>query len=146
MHVEPTKPSLHCVFFLFLYFLETFFIVIYFWFHNLYFYTLPPGRGSTARLRGGRPPAAPLPGGRDLYVFKIWVLSHGGPYRPMEGQQADWPPGRGTAGSPQYKSRGSPTPIFAANNIHRGKKERRGVREGVATSKPCWIPHLWFCR
>ena len=30
-------------------------------------------------------------------------------------------------------------PAFAANNIHRRKKERRGVREGVATAKPCQI-------
>ena len=30
-------------------------------------------------------------------------------------------------------------PAFAANNIHRGKKERRGVREIVATAKPCRI-------
>jgi hypothetical protein len=26
-------------------------------------------------------------------------------------------------------------PAFAANNIHRGKKERRGVKEEVATAK-----------
>ena len=35
-----------------------------------------------------------------------------------------------------------PTPAFAANNIYRGKKERRGVREGVATAKSCRILHL----
>ena len=23
------------------------------------------------------------------------------------------------------------------------ERERRGVREGVTTAKPCWIPHLW---
>jgi len=89
---------------------------------------------------GGEGPAAPLPGGRGQDVIKIYVLSHGGPYRPAGGL----PPGRWAAGShPQYKSRGPPsrfpTPIFAANNIHRGKKERRGVREGVVTAKPCQI-------
>ena len=39
-------------FFLFLYFLKTIFIEIYFWFHNLQFYT------PTARQGGGRGPAA----------------------------------------------------------------------------------------
>ena len=34
------------------------------------FIPLPSGRGPTTRLRGGRPPAAPLPGGRDLFVNK----------------------------------------------------------------------------
>ena len=61
--------------FLFLYFLKTFFIEIYFWFHNLQFYTptvrQEDGRGPTARLRGGQHPAAPLPCGKDLYVIKI---------------------------------------------------------------------------
>ena len=42
------------------------------------------GRGPTACLRGGRPPA----GCRGLYVIKICVLSHGGPYRPAGGRQA----------------------------------------------------------
>ena len=67
------------------------------------------------------------------YVIKISILSHGDPYRPAGGL----PPGRGRQA--QYKSRGPPTPAFAANNIHREKKERRGVREGVATAKPCRI-------
>ena len=38
------------------------------------------------RPSAGRPaPCRPPPGGRDLYVIKIWVLSHGGPYHPVEG-------------------------------------------------------------
>ena len=32
-----------------------------------------------------------------------------------------------------------PPPAFAANNMHRGKNERHGVREGVAIAKPCRI-------
>ena len=109
----------------FIYFLKHFFIEIYFWFHNLQFYTPTArqegGRGPTACLRG---PAAPLPGGRGLYVIKIL-------WRPL-------PPGRGAAVSPQYKS-WAPPPAFAANNIHRGKNERRGVMEGVITAKTCRI-------
>ena len=58
--------------FLFLYFLKSFFTKIYFWFHNLQFCT------PTARLRGGRHPAALLPGGRDLNVNKIYIYSHFG--------------------------------------------------------------------
>ena len=50
----------------FLYFSKSFFTEIYFRFHNLQFCT------PTARLRGGRPPAALLPGGRDLNVNKIY--------------------------------------------------------------------------
>ena len=57
------------------------------------------------------------------------------------GRQADRPAGGGRL-PPQYKKQRSLTHAFAANNIHRGKKERRGVREGVATTKPYWIPHL----
>jgi len=63
------------------------------------------------------------------------------------------PPGGGAAGrptarqgggrlSPNIKAEVPPSPAFAENNIHRGKKERRGVREGVATAKSCRIPHL----
>ena len=52
--------------FLFLYFLKSFFTEIYFRFHNLQFCT------PTARLRGGRPPATLLPGGRDLNINKIY--------------------------------------------------------------------------
>ena len=81
------------------------------------------GRGPTACLRGGRPPA----GCRGLYVIKICVLSHGCPYRPAGGRQAP----------PNIKAEAPPA--FAANNIHRGQKERRGVRERVATAKPCRI-------
>ena len=61
--------------FLFLYFLKSFFIEIYFLFYNLQFCT------PTARLRGGRPPAALLPGGRDENVNKIYILTPGGAYR-----------------------------------------------------------------
>ena len=48
---------------------------------------------------------------------------------------------QGAAGSPpNIKTEvPPPTPAFAANNIHRGKKERRGVKEGVATAMPCQI-------
>jgi len=56
----------------------------------------------------------------------------------VEGRQAGRPPGRGAAGSPNIKFEVLP-PAFAANNIHRGKKERRGVREGVAIAKSCRI-------
>ena len=58
----PTSTS---DFFYFYIFQNRFFTEIYFWFHNLQF------RTPTARLRGGRPPAALLPGGRDLNVKKI---------------------------------------------------------------------------
>ena len=81
-------------------------------------------------------PLPPGRGGRGLYAIKIFVLSHGGPYRPAGGRQAP---------TPNIKAEvppRPPTPAFAANNIHRGKKERRGVREGVATTKHYWIPHL----
>ena len=53
-------------FFYFYIFSKLFFTEIYFRFHNLQIYT------PTARLRGGRPPAALLPGGRDLNVNKIY--------------------------------------------------------------------------
>jgi len=76
-------------------------------------------------------PCRPLPGGRGLYVIKICVLSHEGPYRPAGGRQAP----------PNIKAEVHP-PTFLANNIHRGKKERRVVREVVATAKPCRITHL----
>ena len=52
--------------FLFLYFSKLFFTEIYFRFHNLQFCT------PTARLRGGQPPAALLPGGRELNVNEIY--------------------------------------------------------------------------
>jgi len=47
----------------------------------------------------------------------------------------------GAAGSPNIKAEVplGPTSAFAANNIHRGKKKRCGVSEGVATAKPCRI-------
>ena len=54
-------------FFFFLYFLKLFFTEIYFRFYNLQFCT------PTARLRGGQPTAALLPGGRDLNVNKIYI-------------------------------------------------------------------------
>jgi len=46
----------------------------------------------------------------------------------------------GAAGSPNIKAEVplGPTSAFAAN-IHRGKKKRCGVSEGVATAKPCRI-------
>ena len=50
----------------FLYFSKLFFTEIYFRFHNLQIYT------PTVRQRGGRPPAALLPGGRDLNINKIY--------------------------------------------------------------------------
>ena len=62
-------------------------------------------------------------------TFKICVLSHGGPYRPAGERQAP----------PNIKAEVPPTLAFAANNIHRGKKESREVREEVATAKPCQI-------
>ena len=57
------------------------------------------------------------------------------------GRQDDRPAG-GRQAPPNIKAEVLPTPAFAANNIHRVKKERRGVREGVATAKSCRIPHL----
>ena len=95
------------VFYIFIFF-KIVFTEIYFRFHNLQVYT----------------PAAPLPGGRGLYVIKICVLSHEGPYRPAGGRQAP----------PNIKAE-VPPPAFAANNIHRGKKERRGVRGGSCNSE-----------
>ena len=92
------------------------------------FIPLPPDRGAARGLPPVCGAAGPLPGGRSLYVIKISVLSHGGPYRPAGGRQAP----------PNIKAE-VPPPAFAANNIHRRKKERRGVREGVATAKPCRI-------
>ena len=50
------------------------------------------------------------------------------------GRQADRLAGGGRL-PPNIKAE-VPPPAFAANNIHRGKKERCGVREGVATAKP----------
>ena len=100
-------------------------------FTGLYPYRPAEGRQGAYRPSAGRP--APLPGGRGLYVIKICVLSHGGPYRPAGGRQAL---------TPNIKAEVPLTPAFAANNIHRVEKERRGVREGVATAKPCRIPHL----
>ena len=49
------------------------------------------------------------------------------------GRQADRPAG-GRQAPPNIKAEVLPT--FATNNIHRGKKERRGVREGVEIAKP----------
>ena len=96
------------------------------------FIPLPGGRGAAGGPSAGRAaPCRPLPDGRGLYVIKIYVLSHGGPYRPAGRRQAP----------PNIKAE-VPPPVFTANNIHRGKNERRGVREGVATAKPCRIPHL----
>ena len=51
-----------------------------------------------------------------------------GAYRPVGGRQA-----------PHNIKAEVPPPAFAANNNHSGRKERRGVREGVATAKPCRI-------
>ena len=105
--------ALVVAFFSFLYFSKLFFTEIYFRF---------------AIYRN-----VPLPGGRGLYAIKTSVLSHGGPYRPLGGRQAP---------TPNIKAEvppKSPTPAFAANNIHRGKKESREVREEVATAKPCQI-------
>ena len=53
------------------------------------------------------------------------------------GRQADRPVG-GRQAPPNIKAE-VPPPAFAANNIHREKKERLEVREGVATAKPCRI-------
>ena len=101
-------------------------------FTGLYPYRPAGGRQGAYRPSAGRPaPAAPLPSGRGLYVIKICVLSHGGLYRQAGGRQAP----------PNIKAEVPPL-AFAANNIHRGKKNRRGVREGVATAKPCRILHL----
>ena len=62
----PRKEGSSAAFFLFLYFLKTFFTKIYFWFHNLQFYT------PTARQRGGRGPTARLRGGRPLAAARHW--------------------------------------------------------------------------
>ena len=87
---SPYGPYFHIrtyslvAFFSIFIFFKNIFTEIYFWFHNLQVYTL----------------AAPLPGSRGIYVIKICVLSHGGPYHPVEGRQPGRPPGRGAAGSP----------------------------------------------
>ena len=49
------------------------------------------------------------------------------------GRQADRPAG-GRQAPPNIKAEVPRTPAFAANNIHKEKKERCGVREGVATA------------
>ena len=55
----------------------------------------------------------------------------------MEAPTARWRSGRLP---PNIKAEVPPsTPAFAANNIYRGEKKRRGVREGVATAKLCRI-------
>jgi hypothetical protein len=80
--------------FIYIYFSKSFFTEIYFQFHNLQFCT------PTVRLRGGRPPTALLPGGRDLNVNKICfnrILAPGGGRRPAAGRQvpaARWRRGR----------------------------------------------------
>ena len=74
-------------FFLFLYFLKSFFTEIYFRFHNLQFCT------PTARLRGGRVPAANWRGGRDLNKIKFIfnrILAPGGACRPPAGRQGTY--------------------------------------------------------
>ena len=63
--LRPVLGSVPALFFIFIFF-KIVFTEIYFRFHNLQIYT------PTARLRGGRPPAALLPGGRDLNVNKIY--------------------------------------------------------------------------
>ena len=71
--------------FYFLYFSKTFFIKIYFQFHNLQFCT------PTARQGGGRGPAARQEGGRDLYVNKKNLFARrplAGACRPAGGRQA----------------------------------------------------------
>ena len=58
---------------------------------------------------------------------------HGGPYRPVEGRQADRPLSRGWQAPPNIKAE-VPPPAFAANNIHRGKKKRllnKGKGDGL---------------
>ena len=101
----------------FLYFSKSFFTEIYFWFYNLQVCT------HTAWQEGGR----------GLYAIKISVLSHEGPYRPAGGRQAP----------PQYKSRGPLTHMHLQQTTSiEGKRRDVGVREGVATAKPCRIPHL----
>ena len=60
----------------------------------------------------------------------------------MEAPTVRWKGGRPAGGRqapPNIKADVPPTPAFAANNIHRGKKERRGVKERVAKAKPCRI-------
>ena len=66
----------------------------------------------------------------------------------MEAPSARWRGGRqadrlagGRQAPPNIKAE-VPPPAFAANNIHRGKKKRRGVREGVVTAKLCRILDL----
>ena len=92
----------------FIYFSKSFFTEIYFRFHNLQFCT------PTAWLRGGRPPTALLPGGRDLNVNKICfnhILALEGGRRPATGRQvpaARWQGGR--PGSRPAVGRQAPPP------------------------------------
>ena len=62
-------------------------------------------------------------------IFLVLQFTGLYPYRPAGGRQAP---------RPNIKAE-VPPPAFAANNIHRGKNERCGVREGVATTKLCRI-------
>ena len=88
----------------------------------------PPGsRGlHTARQRGGRAAACRAVG---VYMQLKFLF-----YR-MEAPIARQGDGR----LPQYKSRGPPHLHLQQTTFIEGKKERRGVREGVATAKPCRI-------
>ena len=101
----PYLPKRYERFFLFLYFSKSFFPEIYFRFHNLQFCT------PTARLRGGRPPTALLPGGRDLNVNKICfnrILAPRGEAAARQPGGRYPPPGGGAVG--QAAGRQAPPP------------------------------------
>ena len=123
--------------FLFLYFSKSFFIEIYFRFHNLQDYT------PTARQGGGRGPTARPGGGRDLYVNKNKFILRRGPWREPAAPlpAGGLPPGRGAAGSLlKYKTLSLPSaPSFSAHEIQRGERETGGVREVKKPAKPCRI-------
>ena len=108
--------------FLYLYFLFSFFIKIYFRFGNLQEYTLvarlPGGRDLVARLPGGRDLAARQRGGRGIYeknfaekiVFRSLSLGAGRPVAGRPAPQAARQRG-GRPWPPDCKATGSPTLI-----------------------------------
>ena len=61
-----------------------------------------------------------------------------------DGRQADRPAG-GRQAPPNIKAE-VPSPAFAANNIHRGKKERRGGEGGSYNSEALPDSTLVICR
>ena len=61
------------------------------------------------------------------------------------GKQADRPAG-GAAGSPNIKAEPPHTPVFAANNIHRGEKRETWGEGGSCNSEALPDSALVICR